>query len=433
MGYLFFDDVSGICFEKETFLAVVFKAVSFFSYAICYDQCVLATTILQNVRKEDNFRLERQGWRQKGKCISLFHKIKRYEYSIGIPKNFFCAFRILSSHNELFCFFIFFSLALSFSPRNLLDCLARNRIPNSTSNFSLSISLFQVSKLKIHFSASKMKLSTSSSILGMIASVFCFLASDNLALGVFAIDEVAEIENAPVSVDPIFDSGMNHLFLQGLDPREPLTEDEAAFVESAIKGVFNKIHQAAGIDLSVESVSVGTHAAIFFDNSTLVNSTTTDNPTGNLRGGRNLELGFSYNPESDLNFCHYQRGPKRGEWIPGCEFDITLYITDCCWMCIDDDAQYGKLPEGAVIIPTSPPTFGFRHFMLLDDDYDHRSEPTKMPTKNPTGKPTRKPTRKPTVAAKPKNFDKEVLKKLKNSPYHRLHKVRKVRFGGFGN
>lgn len=285
-----------------------------------------------------------------------------------------------------------------------------------------------------------MKFSASSVLAGIFA--LCSLAPKTFVSAESILSQVETGIETSLPIDP----GMNRLSLLGLDPSVPLTHQEAEFLEATIQDVFNKIHMDMNIDLFAESVSVGTHAIP--PNDASVNQT---NSTNNLRGGRKLELGFSYNPESDLNFCHYQRGPKRGQWIPGCEFDINLYITECCWMCIDDDAQYGKLPEGAVVYPTPSPTLSFRHFMLFDDDYQDTPEPTSQPTADPTNEPTSKPTSAPTKKEvsidleeergpneprfdenprKPnKKFDRAVLKKLKRGPFSRFHNLKRVRFG----
>ncbi len=339
-----------------------------------------------------------------------------------------------------------------------------------------------------------MKLSTCS-LFGMIASAVCFLASDNLL--VLASSDIVEnvtetvesISDLLVSASasdvnvtevPSFDPDVTRLSLQGLDPSEPLTQAEAAFVETAIMQVFNQFHHANDIDLWADSVSVGTIPRLY--NETLANGTGSNaTVSNNLRGGRQLERTHKGIPGPDINYCHYQTGPKKGQWIPGCEFDITLYICCRCWLCQDDDWTFGWswVPTRK---PTPKPTLSADEQFLLwldDDGYKERypTKPTRKPTKAPTIAPTNavvqeergpqepifqeppaKPVARPTqpqIHPRPptnnnnkkkrrrrnknrnnrpsnNNFDQEVLKKLQNSPFDRLHKIRNVGFG-YGN
>mmetsp|Transcript_15921 Transcript_15921/g.32892 ORF Transcript_15921/g.32892 Transcript_15921/m.32892 type:complete len:345 (-) Transcript_15921:169-1203(-) len=344
-----------------------------------------------------------------------------------------------------------------------------------------------------------MKLSTCS-LFGMIASAVCFLASDNLLVVASSSDKIVEnvtetVENmsdllvaasaSDVNVPevPSFDPDVTRLSLQGLDPSEPLTQAEAAFVETAIMQVFNEFHHANGIDLWADSVSVGTIPSLY--NEALANFTANNvTVSNNLRGGRQLERTHKGIPGPDINYCHYRTGPKKGQWIPGCEFDITLYICCRCWLCQDDDWTFGWswVPTRK---PTSKPTMSADEQFLLwldDDGYKERypQKPTRKPTKAPTIAPTIAPTNavveeergpkepifqeppakpvarptQPQIHPRPptnnnnkkrrrrnknrnnrpsnKNFDQEVLKKLQNSPFDRLHKIQNVGFG-YGN
>ena len=304
----------------------------------------------------------------------------------------------------------------------------------------------------------------SSSLFGIIASAFFFSTSGNLSFGVSATNVDSDIEtsdpsgsSAPMS----FDENMNRLTLEGLDPSVPLTDDEAAFLESAIQEVINEFHEAAGIDLYAEDVSVGTHAVAIRPNAT-------DEDSNHLRG-RKLEREMTGTPQID-NYCWFPPGhPKAGEWRPGCEFDIDLYVCCRCWMCIDDDETAGwkwrPTPEPVegprTRKPTPLPTLSFRDNMKLMADDDDFDRPTKEPTSKPTVKPTAMPTTKPTIkpTGKPtgvelekergpkdpfgprrpgfrrhtnngrNNFNNALLDKLKKSPFTRLNRARRARFG----
>ena len=288
-----------------------------------------------------------------------------------------------------------------------------------------------------------MKLSTSFLIVGILA--FCLGASNpNHSALVSAQPAVAPSQQLEKEIDasdsapaPLpFDYHMNRLSLLGLDPSKPLTVEEAAFLEGTIQEAFNKFHQDMGIDLYAETVSVGTHA--IFPNKTLAADQNTTH-TSNLRGGsgRKLEREFQGKPQQDWNWCWYRSGPKYGQWIPGCEFNVELYFCCRCWMCIDDDWAYMTKK------PTQKPTLGFYErldLFLGDDDFEFMTKkPTAAPTKTPSKAPSEPPTEKEEEIGLEKerspeqpNFNKEILKKLKKSRFKRFNNVKKVRFG-YGN
>ena len=251
-----------------------------------------------------------------------------------------------------------------------------------------------------------MKLSTNSPLFGVMTSALLVAASNNRAFGVSASDIGSS--DLSESYDPMsFDPDMDRLSLEGLDPSVPLTDEEAAFLEAAIQDVINEIHEDKGIDLYAEAVSVGTHAIL----PNFVNSTSAieDEGSNNLRG-RNLERGFRGKPQID-NYCHYISGPNKGQWRPGCEFNIDLYVCCRCWMCFDDDMTLGwswrptfqPVSGPTTRKPTPMPTLSFRDNMKFHADDDFFDRPTKEPTSNPTVEPTAKPTSKPTFkpTAKP--------------------------------
>ena len=289
-----------------------------------------------------------------------------------------------------------------------------------------------------------MKLSTCSSIVGTVASALCFLGSNpQLALA----SSVVSNENMTAFMDtdavaaaaPFVDPDMNRLSLEGIDPTIPLTDDEAAFLESTIQDIFNEFTEHLGMDLYAESVSVGTTAirpasmtantGSFSNMDTITNVTEGSNNSNsksnsnNLRGGnrhRHLEREIRGTPQQDWNWCWYRSGPKYKQWIPGCEFNVELYFCCRCWMCIDDDYALSTR------MPTMKPTMGFyeRWNLFMDDDWKDNRPPTQNPTQKPTAKPTMAPTKQPEP-----EFEKEILKKLKKGRFGRFHNVKKVRFG----
>ncbi len=254
------------------------------------------------------------------------------------------------------------------------------------------------------------------------------------------------------SVSPI-DPEMEVISFEGIDLSIPLTIDEAAFLEETIMSVFNELHKNIGVDLFAESVSVGNTATVNSNQTIIVDSNQTISNSTNLRGGRQLERTHKGIPGPDINYCHYQTGPKKGQWIPGCEFDITLYVCCRCWLCQDDDWTFGWswVPTNK---PTAKPTLSADEQFLLwldDDGYKARypMKPTKKPTRKPTNIPTNPPTFPPTKAPiavkkerspeqpnireerprKPNPFDQEVLKKLKKGRFKRFHNLKNLRFG----
>ena len=296
-----------------------------------------------------------------------------------------------------------------------------------------------------------MKFSALFTLVGIVA--FDVFTPKTLVSAESALSDIDNNVDPPIDSDETpFDPDMDRLTLLGLDPSIPLTDEEAAFLEETIQEVFDEMHAAMDIDLYAESVSVGTHALSF--NETLA-------ATSLRGGGRKLEREMTGTPQID-NYCWYPPGhPKAGEWRPGCEFDIDLYVCCRCWMCLDDDETAGwkwrPTPEPVegprTRKPTPMPTLSFRDSVKWaeDDDFFDRpstkkptSKPTLAPTKKQndkglepevrpfTSKPTRAPAKKPIgrPGRRPrKPFNKQVLERIRVGPHKRFRNVRKVRFG----
>lgn len=291
---------------------------------------------------------------------------------------------------------------------------------------------------------------------------------------------------ALLDFDPSFDPSGGRLSLMGLDPSEPLSKAEAAFLEATIREVFNSISEDMGIDLVADSVVIAKEVIVDADN---------NDANSNLRGRRNL-------PWNDQEMCTYQVGPNKGESIPGCIFDIDFYMDCYCHLCRDDDFVWdGNKITNPTPPPTPPPTRSPTAHpvapptvvgcnMCRDDDFtfdgNNIYKPTRAPTRAPIaspieeeedvvgleeergpdqpsthiyvprpedvggekdrGPPTLIYVQTPPPAAAPirrrsnknknknknrnKSIDFELLKKLQQSPFHRFRKIRKVRFGG---
>jgi len=328
-----------------------------------------------------------------------------------------------------------------------------------------------------------MKLSTSSTLFGI--SAFAALTPNHSAL-VSASESSGNDNNnnnnnydynfagfsslpAPIMAPPDFDRSLalidptgGRLSLLGLDPSEPLTEAEASFLEATIRDAFNVIHEEMGINLVAGTV------AIAKDMVAGVGVGADDDASGpsSLRGGRKL-------PETDHEMCNYQYGPKKGQLIPDCIFDIEFYMDCYCHDCFDDDVMYYWNLEK----PSEAPVPLDEKFFRFQDDDDsgiikRRAAPSVAPSIAPSIVPSivpsvaptdnrdiglevergprepviryppppsnpegpmihpRPPSPSPSPRRKSKPFNKNVLKRLRQSPFSRFRKVKRVRFQG---
>ena len=251
-----------------------------------------------------------------------------------------------------------------------------------------------------------------------------------------------------------------HLTLFGLDPNEPLTLDEAAFLEETIRDVFNKIHKENDIDLVASSVSIMQDMI---------------GGNGNDGGNRSLLRGSMGNSRrrpsgrklpSDREMCEYAQdgdGYSKGDIIPGCTFEIEWYMDCYCHVCDDDN------PPNDTRTPSTSPSSAPVHFdffrFLDDDDDDGYDAPNDNGNGNGNGNDNDVFTQAPTPAPfednssdedndvsievergpiEPSDFDlvpvpvfvpvptpieNETRKKLNKSRFHYFKRVTGVRFG----
>ena len=296
-------------------------------------------------------------------------------------------------------------------------------------------------------------------------------------------DYHASDQSALMMVPPPSPDGA-HLMLTGLDPSKPLTQAEASFLEKAVRDVFNELHEENGSGLVASYVMVANDVLVGDDGKSDGENTEENNNRSLLRGGRRNLAWF------DHEMCEYQDGPMKGEIIPGCEFDIELYMDWYCNLCSQDEE------DDIYNYPTSSPTVDFfKHldddddwfkpspaptrlrdtefFRNLDDDDDYvilirdptvartvppSSVPSAAPIDAPSAVPSTAPSATPSVRAsnfpssvptekddialeeerspqQPNNptspFNQKLLQKFKNSHIHRFKRVKKIRFRGF--
>jgi hypothetical protein len=250
-----------------------------------------------------------------------------------------------------------------------------------------------------------MKFSTSFALFGISALAFshsALVSAEEVNATIVESSEsiISNVSGVPSDFDPslpVINPSDGLLSLVGIDLSDPLTTDEATFLESTIRAVFNKIHEDMEIDLIADSVTVGREPVVLDNHNDVVID-------GNLRGGsRKLHTGFG-TPQPDIRPCTHMSGPLKGEGIEGCEWDIEIFLDCRCWLCFDDDFQIGVSSWK----DTTPAPY----------------------VAKPTAKPTTAPTQAPTRSA----YDKELLKALKESHFKRFNKLKKARFqGGWGN
>jgi hypothetical protein len=253
---------------------------------------------------------------------------------------------------------------------------------------------------------------------------------------------------------PLIDPSGGHLSLLGIDLSEPLTKEEAAFLETTVREVFNKIHEEMDIDLVADSVTVGRDAVIVDNHNDDVVDANHKDAGSNLRGGsRKLERNIYGIPGPDIRPCTHHSGPLKGYGIEGCEWNIEIFLDCRCWMCLDDDFEIGVVAHRDW---TPAPYYDFFRFLDDDDDYSERARATAKPTAKPTAAPSQAPSSSPTEDKEeiigleeergpeepphfyrpppsPSPFDQKLLKKLKKSRFPRFNNVKNARFHGWGN
>jgi hypothetical protein len=239
---------------------------------------------------------------------------------------------------------------------------------------------------------------------------------------------------------PLIDPSANRLSLVGLDLSEPLTEAEVIFLESTIRDAFNKLHKIMGIDLIADSVAVGRDALFAAGNRITA---------GNLRGGnRKLERNIYGKSGPDIRPCTHHSGPLNGYGIEGCEWNIDFFLDCRCWMCSEDEDDkkddIGLKEERG---PQEPPQSNPEQREQSDQPSWYRPPPILNPEQrnrptqpNPVDKKVfdqpswyrPPPISNPEQRNRPTQsnpVDKEILKMLKESPFKRFHKLKKVGFG----
>jgi len=262
-----------------------------------------------------------------------------------------------------------------------------------------------------------MKFSTYFALFGISALAsrhFAFVSAEQVNATIADSSEniINNVSGVPSDFDPslpMVDPSDGLLSLVGIDLSEPLTTDEATFLESTVRAIFNKIHKDMGIDLIADSVTVGREPVVLDNhNDVVVNGNGNDKDAGsNLRGGsRKLARDIYGTPQPDIRPCTHTSGPLKGWPIEGCEWNIEIFLDCRCWMCIDDDYEIGVV--------------AWRDW-------------TPAPYLKPTATPTAKPTAAPSQAPTPSAFDTELMKKLKQSHFKRFNNLKKARFQGWGN
>jgi hypothetical protein len=216
--------------------------------------------------------------------------------------------------------------------------------------------------------------------------------SNNVVSEISSMPSMAPTVPASSLADLLDPSGGTHLSLLGLlDPSEPLTEAEAAFLEGTVRDAFNKFHEEMGIDLYADSVTVGIDDGIVTNHND--NDASSSSSSSNLRGAsRNLERNIYGTPGPDIRPCTHHSGPLKGYGIEGCVWDIEIFLDCRCWMCLDDDFEIGVVAHRDW---TPAPYYDFFRFLDDDDDY-FSATPSQVPSSSPSQVPSFAPSVAPT-------------------------------------
>ena len=231
------------------------------------------------------------------------------------------------------------------------------------------------------------------------------------------------------------DPSHGSLSLVGLDPRQRLTKAEAAFMEEALRDVFNMFPQENGIDLVTRSVSIQQDIA-----NVLNDGSDGGNNNGKKRSLRSGDRGPHLNNDKmhfrDDEMCEYKFGPLKGEVIPGCVFDITFYRDCYCHNC-DDDYQ----PNDTRHPSSAPSVHPLRKFLNNLDD-DNPPNDTRHPSASPSLAPSSVPTSSSLPSSAPVSAPTDTGVQIERSPnepsIYQIHMMNKkfcnmLKASGFPN
>jgi hypothetical protein len=134
-------------------------------------------------------------------------------------------------------------------------------------------------------------------------------------------------------------------------------------------------------------------------------------------------------PREDDDDWYDRYGDDR--WEYDCDWNV---VVRCSWMCgLDDDVP---------VYPTRAPVRNWLVHQFGDDDWkgpkpDINFRFTLTPTDSTTESPSMVPTTQKVVLEEERGpeeptFEEELLKKLKRSRHVRFNKLRKIRFGHWG-